>query len=204
MIDDLTISLKNQWVLWRLPQKNLKIHFGAGNNKLADWLNTDLYSRDINLTVPPDMYVDITRPLPFKSNSAGFIYNEHLIEHVEVDKAIHFFEEAHRILKKGGVLRLATPDLEYIVKKYLSRSWKSQDWLTWPEYKFIKTKAEMLNIAMRWWDHKYLYDEEELTRRLREAGFKKIQRVGLGKSKYPELTNLETRKDSKLIIEAAK
>ena len=204
LFDNLKISLKNWKTLWFLPNKDLKIHFGCGNIKFPGWLNTDIYYRDINLTVEPDMYVDITKLLPFRTNSAKYLYSEHLIEHIEVEKISIFFKEAHRVLKKGGILRVATPDLNHIARKYLSRDWKRQDWLTWPEYRFIKTPAEMLNIALRWWGHKYLYDETELRRRLKESGFKKLKRVELGKSKHEGLENLESREDSKLIIEAVK
>ena len=204
LLASLKIFLRNQQALRSLSKDNLKIHFGSGNIKLPGWLNTDLFDRDENLKIKPDMYLNITQKLPFKNNVASFLYNEHLVEHIEVEKITLFFKEAYRILKKGGVLRLATPDLEHLAKKYLSKSWKKQDWLSWPEYRFIKTKAEMLNIAMRWWEHKYLYDEEELKRRLRESGFKKIKRVDWRKSQYPDLRNLETRKDSKLIMEVVK
>lgn len=183
---------------------NLKIQFGSGNNFIKNWLNTDIPEAFSDYSIYPDAYINITKRLPIKSNSCQYLYNEHLIEHITVKEGQMFLKECHRILKIDGVLRIATPDLNNIVKKYSSKSWKKQDWLTWPEYKFIKTRAEMLNIAMRWWGHKYLYDEVELTRRLKEAGFTKIVKCKLNKSYHNELNNLETRKDSKLILEATK
>ena len=74
--------------------------------------------------------------------------------------------------------------------------------MTWPEYEHIATRAEMLNISFRYWDHQWLYDREELRRRLLEAGFADILDVELGTSDVPELCSRETRKDSLLICEA--
>lgn len=109
------------------------------------------------------------------------------------------------MLKPQGVVRTAMPSLESVVGSYVNDDWKAgQDWLTWPEYRFISTRAEMLNIAMRWWDHHWLYDHEELHRRHREAGFDRLHDMAWGESAYPHLIGRETRKDSRLICEAVK
>ena len=73
-----------------------------------------------------------------------------------------------------------------------------------PEYQFIQTRAEMINVSMRWWGHRYLYDGEELERRMRDAGFATIRRCGYGESTVAELAGLETRPDSMLILEAVR
>jgi predicted SAM-dependent methyltransferase len=108
------------------------------------------------------------------------------------------------LLENGGVLRIAMPSLEHIIANDNSGDWRNQYWLTFPEYQFIKTRAEMMNIASRWWVHQWLYDCEELHRRLHEAGFEKIKYVGWGHINVPELRNRESRQDSLLICEAYK
>ena len=108
-----------------------------------------------------------------------------------------------RVLKKGGILRIATPDLDYLVRKYLN-DWKNQDWLKWPEFEYIDTKGLMINISMRDWGHEYLYNEEDLRNLIIKAGFKKISKHKQNESPYSELSNRETREDSKLILEAEK
>ncbi len=122
-----------------------------------------------------------------------------------MEAAVNFLQECNRVLQFGGIMRIAMPSLEFVIQKYNSEDWRSgQDWLTWPEYQFIQTRAEMLNIALRWWGHQYLYDREELYRRLQEAGFEKIRDVEWGMSDVSELINRETRKDSLLICEVQK
>lgn len=183
----------------RLPRRGLKLHLGCGTVRLDGWVNIDLH------TPQADIHWDIRRPLPFPAGAARFVYHEHVIEHITLEEAVRCLADWHRVLEPGGVVRIATPDLQYLVERYGSgEGWRDQAWLRQPEYQFIGTPAEMLNVALRWWDHRYVYDGEELTRRLRNAGFRDITRHTLGASDRPELRNLETRQDSMLILEAVR
>ena len=103
----------------------------------------------------------------------------------------------------NGVLRIATPDLNYVMLRYFFR-WRRQNWIDNYSYQRIQTRAEMINICFRGWGHQYLYNRRELERRLREAGFRHIHKQRINRSKYTELHNRERRKESKLIIEAIK
>ncbi len=175
---------------------SLKLNIGCGDVKFHDWVNIDIEPG-------ADLVVDLRNGLPLEDDSADFIYNEHFIEHLKFEDGEKTIKEFYRVLKKGGILRIATPDLDYLVKKYLN-DWKNQDWLTWPEFEYIKTKGLMINISMRDWGHEYLYNEEDLRNLVKKAGFKRITKHKLNESSYSELSNRETREDSKLILEAEK
>jgi len=175
----------------------LKLNVGCGRVKLEGWVNIDI-------DYGADLIIDIRKGLPFYDDSVDFIYTEHVLEHFNFKVGGKILKEFYRCLKKGGYVRIAMPDLDYVLFKYNSQDWREQDWLTWPEYKFIKTKGQMINVSFRYWGHKYLYNEEDLKNQLIEAGFQKIIRCKIQESGHTELCNLETRKDSKLIIEAKK
>jgi predicted SAM-dependent methyltransferase len=187
----------------RFPSRGLKLHLGCGTVRLDGWVNIDLASRARELATPPDLDLDVRKGLPFPDASARLVYHEHLMEHLTIDEGTRCLRDWHRVLEPGGVLRVATPDLEYLVDRYRG-PWRDQAWLAQPEYGFIQTRAEMMNVAFRWWEHRYLYDGEELERRLREAGFAPIRRCDLGRSSVPELAGLETRADSRLILEGVR
>lgn len=177
----------------------VKLHVGCGRVRMPGWINLD---NDAAFT--PDVLWDLRAALPVPPRSVRYLYNEHLIEHLGAKEGLECLREFLRVLEPGGVVRIATPDLERLAGKYADRdAWREQDWLTWPEYQFIKTRAEMFNVAMRWWGHLYVYDEEELVRRVKEAGFGSVRRCAWGASEHAELANLETRKDSTLILEAS-
>jgi len=180
----------------RLPRRGLRLHLGCGTVHLDGWVNID---REAGA----DLRLDVRRPLPFRDGAARLIYHEHLMEHLTVDEGSRCLRDWLRLLEPGGVLRVATPDLAYVVERY-GGNWRDQAWLALPEYAFIRTRAEMINVAFRWWDHRYLYDGEELERRFRDAGFGTVRRCGLGESAVPGLAGLETRDDSRLILEGVK
>lgn len=192
------------WMIspWRLfqyyrnPERPRSLHLGCGTVHLPDWVNADVDPR-------ADLVIDIRLRLPFPEENLEYIYSEHLLEHVRCDQGARFLREAHRVLRENGVLRVAMPDLDELVEGYRN-DWRRFDWLSWPGHEFIGTRAEMLNVAFRWWGHKYLYNREELERRLREAGFREITFVENGQSVHEALQGLETRKDSCLIAEAVK
>jgi predicted SAM-dependent methyltransferase len=96
------------------------------------------------------------------------------------------------------------PSAQEIVRNYHENDWASQPWLEKYGYTSIRTRAEYVNVCFREWGHQWLYDTEELERRLREAGFSQIENVGWGESKHPELRNRETRIETLLTCEATK
>ena len=49
--------------------------------------------------------------MPFKNNSVDIIFNEDFIEHLSQRNQIAFLSESLKILKKGGVHRINTPNL---------------------------------------------------------------------------------------------
>lgn len=81
--------------------EELKIQFGCGGNKLAGWRNHD---RD----------VDVTKRLPYADGVADVVFIEHCLEHVIAPDCLRFMDEAHRILKPGGTLRICVPILDRI------------------------------------------------------------------------------------------
>jgi len=177
-----------------------KLHVGCGNIRFEGWINVDLNAHFDTV----DVLWDITRKFPANGESCSLIYSEHLIEHLPVDLAVAFFADAYRLLQPGGVIRIAMPSLSHLVRYYLSDNWRDQEWLKSPKYQYIKTPAEMLNVSFRGWGHLWLYDEVELQRRLREAGFAEIRNAAWGVSTVNDLANRESRKDSLLICEAIK
>jgi predicted SAM-dependent methyltransferase len=185
------------------PKRGLKLHLGCGTVHLDGWVNIDLATRAREVDPPPDLELDVRDGLPFADGSARLIYHEHLMEHLTIGEGQRCLTDWFRLLEPGGVLRVATPDLEYLVERY-REGWRDQAWLAQPEYAFIETRAEMMNVAFRWWDHRYLYDGEELARRLREAGFDPVRRCAFRESTLAELAGLETRADSKLVVEGVK
>lgn len=90
-----------------------KLQIGAGNNPITGWLNTDLepLSEDI-------LYINALEAMPFDDQVMDYVFCEHMIEHIDYKGGLFMLRECHRILKPGGKIRIATPDVERIVGLY--------------------------------------------------------------------------------------
>lgn len=56
--------------------------------------------------------------LDFEESQFGFVFSEHFFEHLFIDEAAALFEECHRLLKPGGVMRIAVPDADLRTYEY--------------------------------------------------------------------------------------
>ena len=56
--------------------------------------------------------------LPYEDNTFDVVYSSHFIEHIPVDQIELVFDDVYRILKPGGLIRLVTPDLEFLNNEY--------------------------------------------------------------------------------------
>lgn len=77
---------------------------------MEGWLNSDL--EPVNDQI---IFLDATERFPFEDGSLDYVYAEHMIEHIPYPKALGMLAEVGRVLKSGGRLRLATPDLQVVM-----------------------------------------------------------------------------------------
>ncbi|GHV57444.1 hypothetical protein FACS189460_4020 [Deltaproteobacteria bacterium] len=182
----------------------VKLHLGCGTNYFGDWLNIDNNS-DNNIE-KYDLHLDFSQGLPLADNCADFIYSEHLLEHLEIEAALRLLKDCLRVLKPNGVMRLAMPDLDKVVGYYSDPDWPAAAGLKEAGLGHVRTSAELININFHWWGHKWLYNWEELERRLRESGPVRIERCEWRQSRHHPLRDLEIRppEASALIAEATK
>jgi predicted SAM-dependent methyltransferase len=170
-----------------------KLQIGSGEVRIPGWLSTDL-----NPSSRKVIFLDATKKFPFADNIFDVIYIEHMIEHVNWNEGIFMLRECRRVLKAGGVLRVATPDLSTLLEMYCKKNntrtqkryiqWITDEFLE--GIKFYKS-AFVVNALFRSWHHTFLYDGELLETAMREAGFRYIERVSVGSSKHTALIGIE-------------
>jgi SAM-dependent methyltransferase len=85
------------------------LHVGCGKNVLEGFINIDKYFKHPEI-LPYDMF-----ELPFEHNSIDTIYSSHSLEHLPIRQAKLALLNWHKLLKGGGMLYLAIPDLEEIM-----------------------------------------------------------------------------------------
>jgi predicted SAM-dependent methyltransferase len=90
------------------------VNVGCGNRFHPNWINLDLVA-----TGPGVLAHDLTRKWPLADASCEVVYHSHVLEHIRRPQVSFFMQECNRILKPGGVIRVAVPDLETICQLYL-------------------------------------------------------------------------------------
>jgi predicted SAM-dependent methyltransferase len=172
-----------------------KLHVGCGKHILSGWLNADNYLQDPSL---PVYCFDASQKFPFAEGTFAYVFSEHMIEHISYSAGLLMLRECLRVLKPHGVLRLSTPDLDFLLD--LRRADKSplqREYIRWaaetntPNIPDPTNETFLINNFVRDWGHTFIYDEKTLMHSLQLAGFSQLRKCDLQESYVECLRNLE-------------
>lgn len=141
----------------------MKLHLGCGSKYIDGFYHIDaLPYEHIDHVGPVDRLPQID------SDTVDLIYACHVLEHFGRNEYLHVLEEWFRVLRSGGILRLAVPDFGAVAKLYANGRLAGG----------IQDVTGLCVGGQRdQYDfHKMIFDEELLTRVLREIGFSQVRR----------------------------
>lgn len=153
-----------------------KLHVGSGPLVREGWTNVDLERHP-----GVEFVLDVRNGLPFEDVS--YIYAEHFIEHLTHDEGLRFMKECRAALKSDGVIRLSTPNLDWVWETQYRKPSSIEDCFA-------------INKSFRGWGHQFLYNVQALTAALHDAGFAEVQQRRYGESDDPVLRDLERHEKS--------
>ncbi len=107
---------KKEVARYLASHKVAKLQVGCGIYRLEGWLNTDLVT---NYRTGNPIYLDVGKPFPMPDSSFDYVYSEHTVEHLTYPQATNILKECFRIMKPGGIIRIATPNLQFLADLYL-------------------------------------------------------------------------------------
>jgi SAM-dependent methyltransferase len=171
----------------RLPQFALRWAYPLATVK-------ETHSRDEFVSLLRDhrfVYHNLKYGIPLPDSSVDFIFSSHMLHHLYRDDALKLLREAVRVLKPGGTIRIAVPDLELIMALY--RDGKREQAL---EY-FFYSKAPRSNLSRRY----YQYDFTLLNNLIDEAGLRNVRRCKFREGKVPDLDPLDRLVNETLFVE---
>lgn len=96
------------------------LNLGCGQRFHPEWVNLDLHPSS-----PSVRAWDLHKDLPFSEGSFDVVYHSHVLEHFSKAEGLQFLGECRRVLRSGGVIRVAIPDLEQIARLYIEALGKS-------------------------------------------------------------------------------
>jgi len=197
-----------------------KLQIGCGCNPAEGWLNTDLHpiSKEI-------AFLDAGKPFPLEDNVFEFICSEHVFEHLKFRESCNFLSECYRVLKPGGVLRIALPHVDFLFGLRQNPDLPiHREYVKWATESFCKDVASVfppaefseiyvINNFFRDWGHQVLHGYDSLSKLIATFDFHEIQRKESGKSDHEELVRMENHgnmipehfnKLETLVVEATK
>src|ERR1035437_720851 len=90
------------------------LNLGCGKRFHPDWINIDFVSSSKDVIA-----CNLLKGIPYESNTFAVVYHSHVLEHFPKNEVNNFIAECFRVLKKDGIIRIAVPDFEALVKEYL-------------------------------------------------------------------------------------
>lgn len=81
---------------------------------MPEWTNLDFVSTGEGVIAH-----NLMNGIPVENESFDLAYHSHVLEHFTKDDGNKFLQECYRVLKPGGIIRIAVPDLERIAREYL-------------------------------------------------------------------------------------
>jgi SAM-dependent methyltransferase len=197
----------------------------AGLAKKVGILNDIRYGRLMSLSGQ----IICHKGIPFPSNSVDVIYHSHFVEHLARQDATRFILECHRVLKTHGVMRIATPDFDYYVHRYVVSSSEAEraniivelfNQFVWQEVGGTLEQNKFMRFVERTLGrtaesvgqlHKWIYNFHTLSQLLTEVGFSEIERCEAHVSRIPswesiglDIVSGQIRKPESLFVEAVK
>jgi SAM-dependent methyltransferase len=139
-------------------------------------------------------YLDVERRFRFDDDTFEAVYASHLLEHLDPDVAQRCLKEVHRVLRPGGILRVAVPNLDEVVAQYDPAE---PDGFLAGLYDAHSGRRSRRSL------HRWMYNPKSLEALLRRVGFRDVERFEFRQGRCPDVEEIETRRWS-LFMEGVK
>jgi len=173
---------KQEPVPLRLDVRSPMANVGCGGVFHPDWDNYDLIPAD-----PTIRAINLSHSLPLADRSYEVIYCSHVLEHLERGRVGEILREFRRILRPGGILRLAVPDLALIAAAYLEEFQRAKrgepeaeirhEWMTLELLDQITRKFPGGHM-LRWWQSRPVMARDFVLKRVGQEAAPWILREG--------------------------
>ena len=175
-----------------------RLNWGCGGHTLPGWINSDQREgRGIDLSC------DIRQGLPLDSGSIDYVVSIHALQEVPYDVIVPTLTDLKRVLKPGGVLRLALPDLLKGIRAYERGD---RDYFLIPDEDARSLGAKLV-LQLLWYGYsRTLFTFDFIRELLEKAGYEQVTecRYRQTNSAHAEIIDLDNREPETLFVEAVK
>ena len=175
-----------------------RLQWGCGNWTPVGWINSDIKEGP-----GIDLVGDIRQGLPLDGDSIDYAVSIHALPEIHFNDQVKVLQELRRVLKPGGVLRLALPDLLKGVRAY---DRQDRDYFLVPDEDAQSMGAKLITQIIWYGYSRTLFVPEFIEELLIKAGFSQVTHCHYQQtaSSFPEIVTLDNREKESLFVEAVK
>jgi len=176
----------------------MRLQIGCGKFPRPGWINTD------NKVRPGvDCVADLRADLPFRDGAFDYAAAIHVLPHIPLAGLAPALARIRPVLKPGGVLRLALPDLEKAMDAYRRRD---AGYFAIPDAQWKSLGAKLVAQIVWHNDIRTPFTYDLAAEALTKGGFASVARCAFRqtKSRYPEIVELDNRERESLFVEATR
>ncbi len=144
----------------------MKLHLGCWHRNIPGFVHVDICDMP---------HIDYKRSIDdlsmFEDCSVELIYCSHSFEYFDRQQAVSVLKEWRRVLKPGGILRLAVPDFDKLIEVYKQTGQVEK--ILGPLYGRMDIKSTESNVIIY---HKTVYTFKSLETLLTDNGFSDVSR----------------------------
>jgi len=172
----------------------LRLNWGCGNCIESGWVNSDAKAGAGVVTA------DIREGLPFEDGAFECAVSIHSLPELALCELVPTLRELRRVLRPGGVLRLALPDLERAIRAYVEGD---RSYFLIPDEEEPTIGGKLITQLLWYGYSRSLFTFDFVADLMRRAGFESIQRSSFRKtaSPFPDIVALDNRERESLFVE---
>ena len=182
----------------REPGDVRRLNWGCGEWAIPGWINADIKDDE-----GIDIVGDIRDGLPLDSDSIDYAVSIHSLPEIPFTEIVPTLKELRRVLKPGGVLRLALPDLDKGIEAYHR---KDKEYFKVPDEEAKSVGAKFVT-QMVWYGYsRSLFVPDFVEELLQRAGFDRVNHCAYRKtaSAWSDIVELDNRERESMFVEAVK
>jgi SAM-dependent methyltransferase len=174
-----------------------RLNWGCGDTVVRGWINSDIKEG------PGILSCDVREGLPLDSDSIDYVVSIHALPEFKYAELVGVLEELRRVLRPGGVLRLALPNLERAFDAYRRGD---KDFFLVPDDEMSSIGGKLV-VQVVWYGYsKTFFVPSFVEELLLKAGFAEVHHVSFRetRSRFPKIVDLDNRERESLFVEAVK
>ena len=175
-----------------------RLHWGCGGFPAHGWINSDVGDYP-----GVEIVCDIRDGLPIETDSLDYVVSIHALPEIAYEDLDTTLQELRRVMKPGGVLRLALPDFEKAIHAYVNGD---RDYFLIPDEEWERIGSKLV-VQMIWYGHsRTLFTFDFVEEMMVKNGFSNVRRCTMGQtqSRHPEIVTLDNREKESMFVEGTK